>query len=557
MRVLFLGPLAFALFAVPSYSASAPLIAYRGIMNASSIMPAGLPGGAIAQGSVFTITGANLGPDSAPDLSDPLLTTLGGVTITVSQGTSSVNAIPLTLSSTSITAIMPSNAPVGMNSVRINYNNLNSNPMPVSVVATQFGISTVNAMGNGPANIQNDNGDGTTTGNTLQTPAYPGQTVYLTGTGLGAITTDTALSPDTSNLTVQTEVFVGGESVSVTSNGRIAPGMDQIGFVIPDDALLGCWTPVYVRTAGTAVSNFATISISADGTACQEPNNILASALINGGNNGTYAAVRLNVRHDAGVRTPRDATTDLFGAYEASEVAGPSNFNPIFSLPPAGSCTVYTLVGDLISNPTAIIPGITPPTGMALDDGGGASLTGDKGTKTAIPTIYPGISGVQLGSIVSSLPLTQQPFLASGGLTLSLAGGNDIGSTSTDASVPQPFTWSNRDQVLAIARAKGLSLTWTGGDPAASEFVVVMSADLPSNSSAVAACIVPPGASSFMVPADVLANLPATRYRTIQSRGAVYIGQWNLTSPPSVSAAGLDFGAFLPIFVGGKTVIFQ
>ncbi|HEY3738909.1 MAG TPA: hypothetical protein VGL53_03645 [Bryobacteraceae bacterium] len=526
-------------------------------MNSATLMPAGLPSGGIAQGSVFTINGLRLGPADTPDLSDPLTTTLSDVSISVTQGTTSVDAIPLTLSATTLTAIMPSTAALGMNSVRVTYKTGKSNPMPVNVVATQFGISTVNAAGNGPAIAQNDNGDGTTTQNTLQTPAYPGQTVYLTGTGLGAIGTDTALTPDPSNLTVQTEVFVAGESAAVTSNGRVAPGMDLIGFVLPSDVLIGCWTPVYVRTAGTNVSNFATIAISADGTPCQEPNNYLASALINGGNNGTYAVARINVRHDAGVRTPRDATTDLFGAYEASEVAGPSNFNPIFSLPPAGSCTVYTAVGDLISNPTAIIAGFTPPTGVALDDGGGASLTGDKGTKTATASVYPGISGVQLGSAVTSLPLTQQPFLASGGLTLSVPGGNDIAAVSMDGPVPQPFTWSNRNDILAITRANGLDLTWTGGDPAASVFIIVMSTDLPSNSSAAAGCIVPPGASEFIVPADVLANLPATRYRAMQSRGAVYIGQWNLAAPPNVSTPGIDFGAFLPIFVTGKSVSFQ
>lgn len=540
--------------------AQAPLIAYRGILNSASLTPAGLPSGAIAQGSVFTINGLRLGPvdpTTVPPLSDPLTTTLSDVSITVTQGTTIVNAIPLTLSATSLTAIMPSTAALGMNSVRVVYKTVKSNPMPVNVVATQFGISTVNAAGNGPAIAQNDNGDGTMTQNTLQTPAYPGQTVYVIGTGLGAIGTDTALTPDPSNLTVQTEVFVAGESASVTLNGRTAPGMDMIGFVLPSDVLIGCWTPVYVRTAGTNVSNFATIAISADGSPCSEPNNYLASALINGGNNGTYAVARINVRHDAGVRTPRDATTDLFGAYEASEVAGPFNFNPVFSLPPAGSCTAYTAAGDLISNPTAIISGVTPPTGMALDDGGGASLTGDKGTKTAATSIYPGFSGVQLGSAVPSLPFTQQPFLSSGGVTLSVPGGNDIAQVSMDGQIPQPFTWSNRDQTLAIARANGLNLTWTGGDPAASVFVIVMSTDLPSNSSSAVGCIVPPGATSFMVPADALANLAPTRLRALQSRGAVYIGQWNLASPPPVSTAGIDFGAFLPIFVTGKSVSFQ
>ena len=556
MRKIDICRLAAAMSAAVTCYAQAPLIAYRGIYNAASLMPGGLAGGAITQGSIFTITGKNLGPDATPDLGDPLETNLGGVAITVTQGATTVNAIPLSLSPGSINAIMPSNAPLGMVSLRLTYKNVRSNPLPVRIVATQFGIYTANGAGNGPSMAQNDNGDGTTTANTLQTPAYPGQTVYLLGTGLGAIASDTAAYPDPSNLTVQTEVFVGGVSAGVAVNGRVAPGIDQVGFVIPDGTPLGCWVPVYVKTAGTAISNFATISISADGSPCSEPNNVLSNALINGGNIGSYAAVRINVRHDAGVRTPRDSTTDLLGAYEAQEVAGAANFNPMFSLPPAGSCTVYTVIGDLISDPLAIIAGMIPPTGMPLDSGG-AMVTGDKGAKTVKSGVYPAISAVQLGGAIPSLQLANQTFLDSGGVTLATPGGNDIGDSSTDSPVPQAFTWTNRDQILAITRSKGLKITWTGGDPAATTFVVVADVDLPSNSSALALCLAPPGNSDFTVPPDVLTNLPATRSRAIQSRGVVYVGQWNLASPVGVSAAGLDFGAFLPIFVGGKTVSFQ
>ena len=548
----------FTLLAVTAAAcqAQAPLVEYRGILNAASRMPAGLPGGSIARGSIFTVTGKNLGPTATPDLSDPLQTTLGGVGIVITQGATSVNAIPLTVAPGAISAIMPSNAPLGMASLRLSYKNVRSNPMPVQVVNSQVGLFTVAGAGNGPGMIQNDNGDGTTTTNTLQTPAQPGQTVYVSATGLGPIASDAALSPDPSNLTVKTEVFVGGIGAAVVSNGRSAPGVDSIGFVIPDVTPLGCWTPVYVRTAGTAISNFVTISVSADGSPCQEPNNVLSSALINGGNIGSYAAVRLNVRHDVSVNIPRDATTDLLGAYQAQEVAGPANFNPMFSLPPAGSCTVYTIAADLASDSGSILPGMTPPTGAGLD-GGGVSLTGNKGTVVAQAGSLPGMSAVQLGGAIPSLPLSNKTFLDPGGITLTIPGGNDIGSTSVDSAAPAPFTWTNRDQIQAITRSRGLSLIWTGGDAAASIFIVAGGTDMPTNSTAIALCIVPPGSTSFTVPADVLANLPATRPQAIQSRGAVYIGQWNLAAPAAVSAAGLDFGAFLPVSVDGKTVSVQ
>ena len=81
--------------------------------------------------------------------------------------------------------------------------------------------------------------------------------------------------------------------------------------------------------------------------------------------------------------------------------------------------------------------------------------------------------------------------------------------------------------------------------------------DLPTNSTAVFLCVAPPGASSFTVPADVLANVPATRRRLIQSKGVVYVGQWNLKTPAKITAAGLDFSAVVPMFVAGTTVTYQ
>ena len=140
---------------------------------------------------------------------------------------------------------------------------------------------------------------------------------------------------------------------------------------------------------------------------------------------------------------------------------------------------------------------------------------------------------------------------------MTLPGGADVGASSTDATTPTPFTWTNRDQIQNVSLAKGLSITWTGGDPSSTVFIVAANVDLPSNATAVALCLVAPGNSAFTVPADAMANIPATRLRAIQSRSAVYVGQWNLATPPGVSADGLDFGAFLPIFVGGKTVRFQ
>jgi uncharacterized protein (TIGR03437 family) len=113
-----------------STGAIAQTIFPRGIVNAASFVAPGLPGGGIARGSIFSIFGRNLGPASSPTLAFPLVLNLGGVSIRVSQGSTSVDAIPLFVSPGQINAIMPSNAPLGMVSVRVTFNNSTGNPSP-------------------------------------------------------------------------------------------------------------------------------------------------------------------------------------------------------------------------------------------------------------------------------------------------------------------------------------------------------------------------------------------------------------------------------------------
>src|ERR1700731_2938705 len=173
---------------------------------------------------------------------------------------------------------------------------------------SSFGIFAANSAGDGPGIFQNFVDASTLPINSLQTAAKAGTTIILWGTGLGPVSFPDNVLPTPGNLPIQTEVFVGGVKASVQYNGRsgCCASIDQIVFQEPQNAPLGCWVPVYVRTGGKSISNFVTMAISADGSPCQEPNNALATALVKGGNVGSYAAARITVRHDAGVRTPLD-----------------------------------------------------------------------------------------------------------------------------------------------------------------------------------------------------------------------------------------------------------
>ena len=546
------------LLGVAALAQAQPFIAYRGIYNVASYMPPGLPGSAIARGSAFALFGKNIGPTSTPPLAFPLGTTLGGVSIQVTQGATTVNAIPIGFGGGQINAIMPSNAPLGAASLVVTFNNAKSNSIPVQIVNSNFGIFTANSAGDGPGIFQNFVDASNLPINSLQTPARPGQTIIGWGTGLGPAPFADNVLPTPGNLPVQTEVFVGGKKASVQYNGRsgCCASIDQVVFQVPDGVPFGCWVPVYIRTGGTAVSNTATMAITADGSPCQEPNNALASVLIKGGTAGSYAPTRITVRHDVGARSPIDATTDTFGAYQAQEKPGPFNFNPMFSLPPAGTCTTYSIIGDHVNDKNATIPGMTPPTGRALDSGS-INVGGAKVSKTTQGGGYPGMTGTPLAGSIPSLPLTKTSALDPGQLSATLAGGADIGAVNANFTVPPPFTWTNRDQLQSITRSSGINLTWTGGDPNAAIFITGAGTDLPSNSTELFLCIAPPGTTSFTVPPDILANIPAARARQVQSRGVLYLGQWNIANPVQVGASGLDFGSLVPTYVAGKTVAFH
>ncbi|HWB85104.1 MAG TPA: hypothetical protein VG675_13250 [Bryobacteraceae bacterium] len=532
-----------------------PQINYRGVVNAASYMAPGLPGGSIALGSMFSIFGKGLGPSSTPALAFPLQTTLAGVSITVSQGSTTVSAIPVFLSAIQINAIMPSNAPLGKVTLRVTYNGAKSNAATVQVAASSFGMFTANSAGMGPGIIQNYLSATETPVNQLQLPAKHGQTEILWGTGLGPVSFPDNVAPTAGNVT-QAAVFVGGVPAQVTYSGRTpcCSAIDQIAFVVPPNAPSGCWVPVIVQ-AGNVASNAGTMAISDSGN-CSEPSNALAQGLISGGNVASFLAARISVHEDIGVIKAGDVSADLVGGYLASEVRGGINFNPMFSLPPAGSCTAYTVNG-WFPDDVSILPGMAP-TGRLLD-AGAPSLTGSGGTSNLVtPADLGGMAFGYLGGALSAVPaLANKGYLNPGTYTLSAPGGKDIGSFQVSATVPSPLNWTNRDQLTSIDRTKPLTVNWSNAASGSTVFIVGGGVDLPTNSTAFFLCVAPPGASSFTVPPVVLSNIPASRARRLQSPAALYVGEWSFGSPANIPANGVNFGSFTTAVVGGRTVTFQ
>jgi len=73
----------------------------------------------------------------------PLGTTFGGVSVSVTQGATTVAALPVYVSAGQINAVMPSNAPLGIAAVKVTFNGQASGVAPVRIVASSPGIFTI------------------------------------------------------------------------------------------------------------------------------------------------------------------------------------------------------------------------------------------------------------------------------------------------------------------------------------------------------------------------------------------------------------------------------
>ena len=526
---------------------AAPAIYLHRVVNAASYYTPGLPGGSIAQGSLFTIFGSALGPSQGTSQSSfPLTTTFSGVSMQVTQGSTIVNAIPVYVSQGQINAIMPSNAPLGWSSVWVTYNG-KSNPSPVYIVHDSPGVFTFTGTGIGPAALQNAQSDGSLVNNGYQNSATPGQTEQMYLTGLGPISAPDNQAPPSGNLATPVEVWVGGAPASVVYSGRspCCSALDQIDFVIPANAPQGCWVPVYVRTSHNTVGNFTSLAISANGGACSDPSNSLSAAVQSGGSLGTVTLMRMAVHEDVGVNAPVDVSDD-FATYSALNIAsGPFSFLPFVSAPPAGTCTVYPAVGDFLQSGN--VPE-SPPS--ALDGGTQLSISGPGGQKS----VTTAQNGAPLGSYLPLYSLRNQLYLSPGTYSVTTNGGANVPGFTTSVAVPPALNWTNRDQITTVDRTQPLTINWSGAVSGQPVEILGVGSDLPTNSSALFFCVVPAGATSFTVPPQALSALPAARANPLASKDVIYI---MTTSPSTFSASGLANAVTSGGYIAGKTVTFQ
>lgn len=271
-----------ALLAVILFAASAaaqtPVVNGGGIVNGADFRPTSLSGGAVAQGSIFSLFGSDLSSETFDADSFPLPRQVNGARIEVIAQGVVYEAPLLHVDPEQINAIFPSDVPVGPATVRIVRDALESNAEPIKVVRSFPGVFTTNGhhlLQQAYSNRRQEAAaqryvDGQPEPLTLDAPASPGGDITLWTTGVFGPRGRDDLPGGLAFLpALQARAFVAGNEVEILYQGP-APccaGVDQINIRLPLDVALGCFVPVQLVGPGLP-SNIATIAIAVPGQDC-------------------------------------------------------------------------------------------------------------------------------------------------------------------------------------------------------------------------------------------------------------------------------------------------
>jgi uncharacterized protein (TIGR03437 family) len=527
-----------------------PIIADFAVNGFSNALP-GMPNAGIAQGSLLSISGKNIGPaveaQSPKSLDDfPLGSELGGASIQIQSGGVTTAAIMRDVSNNQLAAIVPSTTPLGPATVTVTYKGRTTAPLPITIVTTSAGLETLNEAGQGPArkalNATPDTVLSLDTAvnpslpiNALNLSAKPGQRMIVRATGLGPVTIDETQAL-TQELNVPVDVIVGNKLATVIDELRII-GVDYILFQLPDDAPEGCYVPIAIR-AGGVISNVASISISATGASCSDATGLSASDIDAAQNAGQINMGTIVLTHiDFGQLGGSDSADGIFARYDFNSLL--SAFSPgnngagirsSFGTPPLGTCTVSAGAPTKPNNPFDT-PG-DPVFGQPLNAGPALNLNGPLG---AVKLPAPDYSFNPDGNVI-----TPGDYTVDNG-----TGTPAVGPFKATLTMPPMLKWTNQADLASPDRTQNLTVTWSGGVPD-KEFALI--AGLSSNGQVTAGflCAEKVSAGQFTVPAWVLSSIPATGTFSaggqIAPSGLLAVGTASFTNVGRFTGLGLDFG---------------
>ena len=547
MKKFFLLTLAITMWSATAAAEVAP----GGVVNAASFGPFGMPGSAIARGSLFLVFGSDLGaPGLAQATEFPLPLILAGTSVQVETGGVVVDCAMVFTTPGQIAALLPSSTPAGSGEIRVTYNGVVSTGR-IEVAETSVGVFAQSQAGIGPGIVQNFENAASTPLNTLLQAARPGQAIILWVTGLGAVEGAEADGPlpGVRPAGVTVRVYIDGVQAQIVDFGRsgCCAGLDQIVAIVPD-GIDGCFASVIVVTEkdGIAVtSNTTSIAVSPEGGVCRDEGGYAPAELTSAEDSVRYGVVSLARGRVRNVLPPAGEGIAISDTFNGTffEVPKPQFFG---ALPPTpalvgrpGACFTFAALGDSGGSSAVTF----------LDAGESLTVNGTGGATTAAK-FEPGPT--YQGAAVEQVELNGQPqpplgtlFLGAGDYQVDGPGGPDVGSFSISETLPGLFEWTNLDDTT-VSRAAPRTVSWSGAAAAPGVVMQVSGTSTATNEFGRTIigsfiCFADPAAGSFEIPAYIVGSMPASELNAnglhtgsitlvLQSRGKRF------------SATGLDFG---------------
>jgi uncharacterized protein (TIGR03437 family) len=512
----------FALAASAGRLAAQPGIGQNGVVNAASQIAPTLPGGALARGALFTISGVRFG-------------TAGSLAVAIRKGESVLPVRILSTTPERIDALVPAAAPVGPASLVVTAGGQPSLPFPIEIVESNPGLFSRNGQGWGPGRIDNLETSGSRRANTLENPARPGRQIVLSATGLASARPVTA--------------FVGNRAVRAgapISSGR--PGEQQILLTLPANVPEGCFVPVYLEAAPLRASNVVTIAISSAPGPCR-------AALFPVFREPRIAAVTLSRIRMRALRQDGETVSDQVTVTLLAK-GGEPLLSPPLLIPPPGTCAAYTSSfqsDTVLTNP---LSGALAA-GHGLDAGPQLTLTWTGETREVYRT-GPGSYRSRTGrGGLGANPRLPGLFLETGRFTLRGPGGKDAGPFTWSFDGPAPFDWTDREQSAVVVRSHGLTVHWKGADSA--QLMVLLATNVDKVSTAIGSCMCTASAAAghLTVPADLLANIPASRDMPGPPYDQLHLASVSAAPRGALTAPGMDSVVAAAVYVAGRFVQFR
>jgi len=428
----------------------------------------------LARGSLFTIYGTNLAPSVASASALPLLTSLAGVTVTVSTNNQFMDAPLLYVSPSQINAILPSTATEGSGWVTVELNGALSNPASIWVRTSRFAPFTRSQLGYGPAVLQQYDRSGVWL-NGLMHPAAPGQAVVLWGTGLGPLPSGSdADAPGIVDLGSNVAILVGGSAAKPFYAGRSPqyPGLDQINFYVPSTVPAGCYVPITVIVSGEAqfqviiprgsgsFDSRPTLSVGIPDSPCASEFGLSSQLLERLDQGGTVRIAALSFESQTGSQSHGglgQTATAWLGDYDEAHLSLLATGWQSGPLAPAGFCERQAYSGPFT-------PQVSAAAGLI-----GQGVYGAPSNDATLSLKIQGADGCSWnaqayspGSISAESPYPDNCIASSYGLSGSAGSG---GLFSVSGPLPAPRSWSPGDQLMVTSQSGGsLQATWSLAD---------------------------------------------------------------------------------------------